>query len=411
MSSLPGRALVVGLARSGQAAALALAKRGVHVVGVDREQVEAGRLADAGVEVHLGSEEESLLDAVELVVKSPGVPGDTPLVAAARTRRVPVWSEIELGYRLLPAKLLGVTGTNGKTTTSELLGSMLGAPVAGNVGRALTELDGQVGEDDWVVCELSSFQLEDVHELRPRIAVLLNLEPDHLDRHASFEAYRAAKLRVFENQSAGDTAVLPRGFGAVPGGATRVEFAADDELPAEPLIPGAHNRENAAAATAAARAIGVPDGRIAAALKVFPGVEHRLELVAEKDGVRYVNDSKATNTAAARRAIAAYDAPLRIILGGQGKGESYSELALDLRGRARRAYLVGEAAKEIALALELADVDHVQSGDLETAVRSAAREANAGEVVLLAPACTSYDQFRNFEERGDEFKRLVGELT
>jgi UDP-N-acetylmuramoylalanine--D-glutamate ligase len=411
MTTLPSRALVVGLARSGQAAALALAKRSVAVVGFDRDQVDTGRLAKAGVEVHLGSEEASLLDAVELVVKSPGVPGEAPLVAEARARGIPVWSEVELGFRLVPAKLVGVTGTNGKTTTSELLGAILDAPVAGNVGRALTDLDGQVGEDDWVVCELSSFQLEDVHELRPEVAVLLNLEPDHLDRHGSFEAYRDAKLRVFQNQTAEDTAVLPLGFGGVPGGAARVEFSADDELPAEPLIPGAHNRENAAAATAAARAIGVSDEKIAGALATFAGVEHRLELVAEKNGVRFVNDSKATNTAAARRAIAAYDAPLRIILGGQGKGESYTELALDLRGRAGRAYLVGEAAAEIALALELADVDHVQSGDLETAVRSAVKHAQPGEVVLLAPACASYDQFRNFEERGDEFKRLVQELT
>jgi UDP-N-acetylmuramoylalanine--D-glutamate ligase len=408
---LPSRALVVGLARSGQAAALALARRGVDVVGFDRNHVDPGRLDKAGVEVHLGSEEASLLDAVELVVKSPGVPGEAPLVAEARARGIPVWSEVELGSRLVPAKLLGVTGTNGKTTTSELLGVILGAPVAGNVGRALTELDGRADEDDWIVCELSSFQLEDIHELRPRVGVLLNLEPDHLDRHGSFEAYRDAKLRIFENQQGGDTAVLPRGFGKVPGAAQRVEFSGDDELPAEPLIPGAHNRENAAAAATAARAIGISDDRIAAALETFPGVEHRLELVTERDGVRYVNDSKATNTAAARRAIAAYDAPLRIILGGQGKGESYTELALDLRGRARRAYLVGETAKELALALELADVDHVQSGDLETAVRTVVKEAAPGEVVLLAPACTSYDQFRDFEERGAEFKRLVRELT
>jgi UDP-N-acetylmuramoylalanine--D-glutamate ligase len=411
MTKLPSRALVIGVARSGQAAALALARRGVEVVGYDREQVGAGRLAEAGVEVHLGSEEASLLDAVELVVKSPGVPGEAPLVAEARARGIPVWSEVELGSRLVPSKLVGVTGTNGKTTTCELLGAILEAPVAGNVGRALTDLDGQVGEDDWVVCELSSFQLEDIYELRPRVGVLLNLEPDHLDRHGSFDDYRAAKLRVFENQADRDTAVVPRGFGPVPGRAQRIEFSDDDDLPAEPLIPGAHNRENAAAATAAARAIGIPDEQIAGALRAFPGVEHRLELVAEQDGVRYVNDSKATNTAAARRAIAAYEAPLRIILGGQGKGESYTELALDLRGRAGRAYLIGEAAKEIALALELADVDHVQSGNLEHAVRTAVKEARAGDVVLLSPACASYDQFRDFEERGAEFKRLVRELT
>jgi UDP-N-acetylmuramoylalanine--D-glutamate ligase len=408
--NLPGTALVVGLARSGQAAALALARRDVDVIGVDQAEVETGRLDAAGVEVRLRSEEDSLLDGVELVVKSPGVPGDAPLVAAARAREIPVWSEVELGYRLLPGYLVGVTGTNGKTTTSELLGAMLEAPVAGNVGRALTELDGQVGEGDWVVCELSSFQLEDIHELRPRVSVLLNLEPDHLDRHGSFEAYRETKLRIFENQQTGDTAVVPRGFDEVAGHASRVEFGVDDELPAEPLIPGAHNRENAAAATATARAIGVADEQIANALRTFAGVEHRLELVAEKQGVRYVNDSKATNTAAARRAVAAYDAPLHMILGGRGKGESYSELALELVGRAKRAYLIGEAANDLAVALELAGVDHVQSGDLATAVETAAREAREGAVVLLAPACTSYDQFSDFEERGEEFKRLVREL-
>src|SRR5918992_1548574 len=225
---LPARAVVLGLARTGHAAALALARRGVEVVGVDRDAgVETGRLAEAGVEVHLGSEEDSLLEAAELVVKSPGVPGDAPLVAAARERGIPVWSEIELGSRLLENPLVGVTGTNGKTTTSELLGAMLGAPVAGNVGRALCELDGQVADGEWVVCELSSFQLEDIEEFRPRIAVLLNLEPDHLDRHGTFEAYRDAKLRIFENQRSDDVAVVPRGF-ADAGAARRIEFAGDD---------------------------------------------------------------------------------------------------------------------------------------------------------------------------------------
>ena len=404
--------LVLGLARSGQAAALALRRRGAEVIGVDSSrEVDAGRLAEAGVELHLGTEEERLLDRVETVVKSPGVPAEEALVVAARRRGIPVWSELELGSRLLPNPILGVTGTNGKTTTSELLGVMLGAPVAGNVGRALCDLDGAAEPEQLVVCEVSSFQLEDVHEFRPRVALLLNLEPDHLDRHGSFDAYRDAKLRIFENQGDGDTAVLPRGFGRVPGRAARIEFDATDPLPAEPRIPGAHNRENAAAATAAARALGIDDARIAEALETFPGVAHRLELVADVAGVRYVNDSKATNTAAARRAVAAYDAPLHVILGGRGKGESYSDLALDLAGRARRAYLIGEAAGDMAVALELAGVDHERSGDLETAVRSAAANAKPGELVLLSPACASYDQFRDFEERGDAFRRLVQELT
>ena len=288
---------------------------------------------------------------------------------------------------------------------------MLGAPVAGNVGRALSDLDGKIEPGEVVVCEVSSFQLEDIHEFRPRVAVLLNLEPDHLDRHGSIDAYRAAKLRIFENQQETDVAVVPRGFDGVPGHARRIVFEPADELPAEPLIPGAHNRENAAAATAAARALGVPDARIAEALETFPGVAHRLEPVAEIGGVRFVNDSKATNTAAARRAVAAYDAPLHVILGGRGKGESYTELALDMVGRARRAYLIGEAARDIAPALELAGVDHELSGDLETALRSAAQNAQPGEVVLLAPACASYDQFRDYEERGDAFKRLVEEVA
>jgi UDP-N-acetylmuramoylalanine--D-glutamate ligase len=409
---LPARAVVLGLARTGHAAALALARRGVEVVGVDRDAgVETGRLGEAGVEVHLGSEEDSLLEAAELVVKSPGVPGDAPLVAAARARGIPVWSEIELGSRLLENPLVGVTGTNGKTTTSELLGAMLEVPVAGNVGRALCELDGQVAAGDWVVCELSSFQLEDVHEFKPRIAVLLNLEADHLDRHGSYEAYRDAKLRVFENQDGDDVAVVPTGFGEIPGRGRRVEFSGSDALPAEPLMPGAHNRENAAAAVAAARAAGTDEDSITNALRAFAGVEHRLELVAEVGGVRFVNDSKATNTSAARKAIAAYEAPLHVVLGGRGKGETFTELALAMVGRARRAYLIGESANEIAVALELAGVDHEQSGDLETAVRAAAKKAREGDLVLLAPACASYDQFRDFEERGATFKRLVGELA
>jgi UDP-N-acetylmuramoylalanine--D-glutamate ligase len=406
------RYLVLGLARSGQAAALALRRRGEEVIGVDASpDVDTGRLAEAGVELHLGTEEERLLDAVETMIKSPGVPGEAPLVGAARARGIPVWSELELGSRLLPNLLVGITGTNGKTTTSELLGTMLGAPVAGNVGRALCDLDGQVPPGQVVVCEVSSFQLEDIDQFRPHVGLLLNLEADHLDRHGSIDAYRDAKLRIFENQLEDDTAVVPVGFDEIPGSARRVEFEPTDPLPAEPRIPGAHNRENAVAATAAARALGVEGTQIAEALEAFSGVTHRLEPVGEIEGVRYVNDSKATNTAAARRAIAAFDAPLHVILGGRGKGESYTELALELAVRARRVYLIGEEAREIGLALELAGVDHELSGDLETAVRSAARKASPGDVVLLAPAAASYDQFRDFEERGDAFRQFVLELA
>jgi UDP-N-acetylmuramoylalanine--D-glutamate ligase len=414
---LPRRALVVGLARSGQAAALALARRGVPTLAVDRAtDVDAGRLAEAGVEVHAGTEEDRLLEGVDLLVKSPGVPGESPLPAAARARGIPIWSEIELGFRLLRNPFVGVTGTNGKTTTSELLGAMFRAAdrpvaVAGNVGRPLTALDGALENDAWIVCELSSFQLEDVHRFRPRVGVLLNLEPDHLDRHRSYDAYRNAKLRIFENQTEADVAIVPREFGPIPGGAERVEFSPGDELPADPLIPGAHNRENAAAATAAARAIGLDDDAIAEALRTFPGVEHRLELVAVIDGVRYVNDSKATNTTAARRGIEAYAGqPLRLILGGSLKGESFEELAETLPASVRSIDLIGEASDELAAALGRAGRLYRLSGDLATALGAAAGEAEPGDVVLLSPACASYDQFRDYEERGEAFRHLVQDL-
>ena len=414
---LPRRALVVGLARSGQAAALVLAKRGVPVVAADRSaDLDVGRLAEAGVEVHLGTEEVRLLDGVDLLVKSPGVPGESPLPSAARERGIPVWSEIELGYRLLRNPFIGVTGTNGKTTTSELLGAIFSAAgrpaaVAGNVGRPLTAVVDEIDEAAWIVCELSSFQLEDIQRFRPRIGVLLNLEPDHLDRHGSFDDYRAAKLRLFEGQTEADVAVVPRGFGTIPGGGVRVEFDADDELPAEPLIPGRHNRENAAAATAAARAANIDDTAIAGALRTFPGVEHRLELVAEIDGVRFINDSKATNTNAARRGIEAFAGqPLRLILGGSLKGESFDELAESLPPSVRSIDLIGEASNDLAAALGRAGRVYRQSGDLPTAVGAAAGEAEAGDVVLLSPACASFDQFRDYEERGATFRRLVRDL-
>ena len=401
---LPRRVVVLGMARSGVAAAAALERRGVEVVRVDRK---------------LGSDgDPTLLDGAGLLVKSPGVPGEHALVAEARRRGLPVWSELELGFRLLaPRPFVAVTGTNGKTTTTELLGAIFraaGLPVevAGNVGRALTGVDPEESTPGaWIVCETSSFQLEDVDAFRPRIAVLLNLEPDHLDRHGTLEAYRAATLRSFARQGPDDVAVVPRGFGAVPGEGRRIEFAATDPLPAEPLIPGAHNRENAAAATAAARAAGIADSAIAQALRTFPGVQHRLEPVRELAGVRYVNDSKATNTAAARRALAAFAAPLLVILGGSLKGESFDELAEDVRGRARAIYLIGEATGELAAALDRAGVAYERAGTLARAVAHAAAAARPGDVVLLSPACASFDQFDNFEQRGEEFRRLVSNLN
>jgi UDP-N-acetylmuramoylalanine--D-glutamate ligase len=386
------RALVYGLARSGEAAGAALEARGNEVVRVDRS---------------LGNEDDlGLLDGVELLVKSPGVPRERALVQEARRRGVPVWSELELGWRLLaPAgtRFVGVTGTNGKSTTTELLGAVFRAAgedvvVAGNIGTPLTSISAA----GWVVCEVSSFQLEDVHETGFDVAVLLNLEPDHLDRHGTFEAYRAAKLRIFERAR---VAVVPRGSGL-----RGIEFSGDDPLPAEPLIRGAHNRENAAAAAAAARAAGVGNEAIADALRSFPGIPHRLEPVAEVGGVRFVNDSKATNVAAALRGLDAYAAePVHLILGGSLKGESFAPLANAIGPNVLSVHLVGEAAPELEEAIGAGRTHDDET--LDIALSHAAAEAGPGSVVLLSPACASYDQYDNFERRGEHFKRLVAALA
>jgi UDP-N-acetylmuramoylalanine--D-glutamate ligase len=414
MPDLPDRVLVLGLARSGRAAVEALRAQGVEVVAHDaNEELDAEGIE---ADVHLGPWRDELLDGVGLVVKSPGIPAQAPPVRAARDRGIPVVSEIELGARLLPNPIVGITGTNGKTTTTALVGAMfeaagVSAEVAGNIGRPLTGIVVTAPPEAWVVCELSSFQLEDVETLRPEVAVLLNLEPDHLDRHGTFDAYRDAKLRLFENQGPDDIAVVPRGFGEVPGEARRVEFTGADALPAEPRIPGTHNRENAAAATAAARAAGIADDAIAEALRTFPGVEHRIEDVGTVAGVRYVNDSKATNVAAALRALASFPGARKlVILGGRGKAEPYGPLA-DGFGRDDRAYVIGEAVEEIAAALGDRGVPFERSGDLATAVTAATRDAREGDVVLLSPACASFDQFLNFEQRGEEFGKLVQKLT
>ena len=410
MSWLPRRALVLGLAVTGEAAALALAAQGVEVVVADRSpDARPGRLAGTGVELRLGTEDEGLLTGVDLVVKSPGVPVRSPLAAAALARGIPLWSEIELGWRLLAGNpVLGVTGTKGKTTTVRLLGAMFAAAgrdavLAGNEHTPLSEVALTVEPGAWIVCELSSFQLENVETLACEIAVLLNVAPDHLDRHETFEAYRDAKLRIFERSH---VQVVPRGMGL-----DGIEFAADDPLPAEPLMPGAHNRENAAAATAAARAAGLDDEAIAEALRTFAGVPHRLELVRELHGVRYVNDSKATNTAAARRGVAAYDAPLHVIFGGSLKGEDFGPLAAELPANVRSIHLIGAATDQLAAALDAAGRAYERDGDLATAVRRAHELTQPGDVVLLSPACASYDQFDNYERRGEAFRRLVEELS
>jgi UDP-N-acetylmuramoylalanine--D-glutamate ligase len=389
---LPRRALVVGLGRTGRAALSALERQGVEAAGVDRS---------------LGNEDPAALDGADLLVKGPGVPPTNPVVMEARQRGIPVWSELELGYRLLPdgVRIVGVTGTKGKTTTVRLLGAMFASAgrdvtLAGNEHTPVTELDAPRGD---LVLELSSFALADVERFRCDVAVLLNLEPDHLNWHGTFEHYRDAKLRIFDGARA---KIAPRGFG-VDGA---IEFAADDPLPAEPRMPGAHNRANAAAATAAARAAGVADAAIADALRTFEGVPHRLELVRELRGVRYVNDSKATNTAAARRGIEAYAEPLHVIFGGSLKGEDFGPLAEALPVNVRTIHLIGEASDELAAALDAAGRAYDRDGDLGAAVEHAARAAEAGDVVLLSPACASFDQFENFEQRGERFRELVEAL-
>jgi UDP-N-acetylmuramoylalanine--D-glutamate ligase len=389
---LPRRALVVGLGRTGTAALAALERHGVEAAGVDRS---------------LGNEDPAALDEVDVLVKGPGVPPTNPVVMEARDRGIPVWSELELGYRLLPdgVRIVGVTGTKGKTTTVRLLGAMFASAgrdvtLAGNEHTPVTELDHPRGD---LVLELSSFALADVDRFRCDVAVLLNVEPDHLNWHGTFEHYRDSKLRVFDGARA---KVAPRGF-AVDGA---IEFAADDALPAEPRMPGAHNRANAAAATAAARAAGVDDAAIADALRRFEGVPHRLELVRELRGIRYVNDSKATNTAAALRGVESYAEPLHLILGGSLKGEDFGPFARDLPANVRTIHLIGDATDELAAALDAADRGYARDGDLEHAIAHAASVAEEGAVVLLSPACASFDQYESFEQRGDRFRALVEAL-
>jgi UDP-N-acetylmuramoylalanine--D-glutamate ligase len=411
---------VVGLARSGVAAARALDALGAVVTVTDKKPLDqlsaqVAALGNGRIPVEAGGHPDRVFSNADLIVLSPGVP-KIPQILEAQRRGVPVISELELAWLLSDSPYVGITGTNGKSTVTTLVGLMLERAhkkvlVAGNIGNALTEDTALLRNQDWIVAELSSFQLEDIETLRPRIAVLLNLAPDHLDRHSSLEDYRSAKLRIFENQGKRDVAVVPRGFGPIPGKAKRIEFALDDPLPAEPSIPGDHNRENAAAATAAARAAGIDDDAIGAGLARFEGVPHRLELVREVNGVRFVNDSKATNPEAAERALSAYPPGIRLILGGSRKGIAFTDLAkrASTAGVAQ-AYLIGDSADEIAEALAAAGVRFTYSRDLATAVQDAYRDAEPGEVVLLSPACASYDQFRDFEERGDLFRELVEAL-
>ena len=423
-----GPYLVVGLARSGAGAAAMLRHHG-EVIGVYAGAPEEA-VGLEGVELHLGEDGRGLLDRVRTVVKSPGVPKEAPVIVAAHERGLEVTGELELAWRLLPNEFVAVTGPNGKTTTTELLGAIareagLGVAVAGNVGTAVSSLVGAVDPAAVVVCECSSFQLEDSSAFAPECALLLNVEPDHLDRHGTFEDYRDAKLRVFANQRSGHIAVLPAGFEPQPGGeAGRVTFGEGGAELAhrdgmlrwrgEPLIEasairlrGAHNRENAMAAAAAALARGWARDAVVRALGTFAGVPHRLEEVAERDGVLYVNDSKATNVASASVGIEAFERGVHAILGGSLKGGGFTDLRGPLGRHATAAYLIGQAAEPLARDLEGVVPLH-QSGDLQTAVAAARAAARPGDVVLLSPACASYDQYESYEARGAHFRELVG---
>ena len=414
----PGPYLVVGLGRSGTAAALALRARGEEVIGWDAgapEPETLQRLSKAGVEVRVDASGAAVAATSEArtLVKSPGVPQDAAPVAPAREQGIPILGELELAWRLLPNEFVAVTGTNGKTTTTEWIGHVhreagLPVAVAGNVGTAASSLAGRVSADATVVCEASSFQLEDTLEFAPEAAALLNLSPDHLDRHGTFQAYVAAKLRIFANQGPEDVAVVPPGMSAT----TRARVIAygtgpELELADAITLPGEHNRANGMAAAAICLARGIDPETVEQGLATFRGVPHRLELVADVDGVAFVNDSKATNVDSTLMALRAYEAGVHLIAGGRGKQQDFAPLAPLVAERCVAVYLVGEAAPELAEALANAEVPIHQTGDLATALQNARALAEPGETVLLSPACASYDQYRDFEERGEHFRALV----
>jgi UDP-N-acetylmuramoylalanine--D-glutamate ligase len=447
----------VGLARSGTAVARALAARREDVFGADSGRPEQAQgLEGTGVEVILDADGINLLPRVRCVVKSPGVPAEAPVIAAAREHGTPVIGELEVAWRMLPNRFVAVTGTNGKTTVTELIGHIhrcaaLPVAVAGNVGTPLASLAGELDEDATVVAEASSFQLEDSESFAPECAVFLNFSPDHLDRHASLEDYLAAKLRIFAHQANEDVAVYNgdetalderdlggcarrvafchggTGYGGAPAGpvpwpecevsdAGGTIFWRDAPLieTAELPIPGGHNVENVMAAAAATLAMGIPADAVRDGLRTFEGVPHRLELVAEINGVRFVNDSKATNVAAAGAAIYSFEGGVHAILGGSLKGDSsFAALAQPVAETCSACYLIGEAAERLVDDLSpalLAGVELHRCGDLGAAVRAAAAAAQPGDVVLLAPACASFDAYRDFEQRGEHFREIVEEL-
>jgi UDP-N-acetylmuramoylalanine--D-glutamate ligase len=452
------RTLVVGLGRSGVAAAYFLQDHGAKVTVSDAKseaqlQNEIAALLDRGVSIETGRHGERTFRDQDLIVVSPGVPSDQPQLQHARTLGIPVIGEVELAFRFLQGRVIAITGSNGKTTTTALVGEILAKSgkktlVGGNIGTPVISLAGQSTPDTLTVLEISSFQLETIQQFRPWIAAILNITPDHLDRHRTFQAYVDAKARIFENQrsagavenqQAGDFAVLnaddPASVElkdkvksslcwfsrkhAVENGAylkeDQIIFRQNGQEQAvlsrhDIQLKGAHNLENVLAAVSMGMIAGCPAEQVRRAVSEFRAVEHRLELVATISGVAFYNDSKATNVDATVKALESFPGKIHIILGGKDKGSDYSVLNPLLRERAKRVYLIGAAADKIASQIQ-SSAPLMRSGTLERAVRQAFEAAASGDIILLAPACASFDQFENYEHRGRVFKELVHSLT
>lgn len=444
---LAGRTVaVVGLGRSGVAAARLVRQLGGRVLASDARPLEAlspdaRALAGEGCAVWGGGHPDASFAGADLVVVSPGVPLDQPALSGLRARGVPIVGEIELAWRAMEADTLAITGTNGKTTTTALTGELLrGQPrsvvVAGNIGTPLAERALEVPADGLVVLEVSSFQLDATDRFRPRVAALLNLAPDHLDRHGNLERYAAAKARIFARQMESDCAIVNADDPAVVALAARTRahvlpfsrtralahgvFVRDGGVVArlndhvEPICPlaaiqlrGLHNVENVLAATACALWIGLAPAAIHRGIAAFRGVPHRIERVREQGGIGFYNDSKGTNVASTIRALESFAEPVVLIAGGKGKGQDFAPLAAAARGRVRHAVLIGEDAGAIRAALASAGIATAAAGSMDEAVTRAAGLARPGDVVLLSPACASFDMFRDFEHRGDAFKAAV----
>lgn len=443
------RVLVVGLGKSGVASALFLESGGARVTVSDAKSEELLRqeipaLLDRGIIVETGKHGERTFRDQDLIVVSPGVPFDVPPLQQARRLGIPVIGEIELAARFVSGTIVAITGSNGKTTTTTLAGEVIASGgaktlVGGNIGTPAITFADQSSPETWVVLEISSFQLESIETFAPHIAVVLNVTPDHLDRHGSMENYTGAKARIFENQTADDFAVLnadneitaamatglkPQVYwfsrvkeverGAFVRGGNIVFRGPRGEQEIMPVseisLKGAHNVENVLAAVVVGALAGVEPAKIRRAINQFKAVEHRLEYVATINGVQYFNDSKATNVDATIKALESFPGNIHIILGGKDKGSDYSVLNDLLRQRAKRVYTVGAAAQKIES--QIGDAAPVTSaGTLEVAVRKAAQMAEEGDVVLLAPACASFDQFNSYEQRGKVFKEIVQDLA